>query len=131
MNEGMHDAVRRLEEEKRAQQQQSTTTKPDDLPPAPKGSNTKELRSLVDRIVRLEEEKRGLQDDIKTIYASVKDAGFNPKSIRVIVKREMETADQCAARKAVEAEVDNITVALGDFASSPLGGAAVSRATHR
>lgn len=131
MNDGMHEAIRKLEEEKRLQHGLASTAKPVDPKTHPKGSNTKELRSLVDRIVRLEEEKHGLQDDIKVIYTSVKEAGFNPKSIRVIVKREMETADQRAAREAVESEVADLTVALGDFASSPLGDAAIERAAHR
>ena len=132
MNEGMsgmHEAIRKIEEAKRTQS--TTSPKATEAEPAPKGSNTKELRSLVDRIVRLEEEKRGIGADIKTIYAAVKDTGFNVKAIRIIVRREMEDADQKAAREAVESEVDNITVALGDFVSSPLGESAVSRASRR
>ncbi len=43
------------------------------------------LRSFVERIERLEEEKKGLQDDIKEIYAEAKGTGFEPKVIRKIV----------------------------------------------
>ncbi|NYZ11806.1 DUF2312 domain-containing protein [Azospirillum sp. RWY-5-1] len=43
------------------------------------------LRSFIERIERLEEEKKGIQDDIKEIYAEAKGTGFEPKVIRKVI----------------------------------------------
>ena len=52
------------------------------------------LRSLVERIERLTEEKAALSSDIKDIYAESKSAGFDPKIIRQLIRiRGMEPAD--------------------------------------
>ena len=44
------------------------------------------LRSLVERIERLEEEKKGIQGDIRDIFAEAKSAGFDVKAMRTILK---------------------------------------------
>lgn len=50
-----------------------------------------ELRLLIERVERLEEEKRGMQDDIKDVYAEAKSRGFDPKIMRECVRlRRME-----------------------------------------
>jgi uncharacterized protein (UPF0335 family) len=90
----------------------------------------KRLRSIVDRIVRLEEEKKGLGSDIKDIYTEAQSAGYSKKAVRIVVKRELEDADARASREASEAEAELMIAALGDFASSPLGESAVSRGRH-
>ena len=46
------------------------------------------------------------------------------------MKREMEDSEARAAREAVEMEAELMITALGDFASSPLGEAAVGRSKH-
>ena len=52
----------------------------------------KRLASFLDRIERLEEEKKGLAEDIKEIYAEAKGTGFDVKTMRKILKlRKMET----------------------------------------
>ncbi len=52
----------------------------------------KRLKSFLDRIERLEEEKKGLAEDIKEIYAEAKGTGFDVKTMRKILKlRKMET----------------------------------------
>ncbi len=52
------------------------------------------LRSLIERIERLEEEKKALASDIKDIYAESKSAGFDPKVIRQLIRiRKQEPAD--------------------------------------
>ena len=52
------------------------------------------LRSLVDRIERLEEERKGLANDIKDIYAEAKSAGFDPKVLKQLVRvRKQEAAE--------------------------------------
>lgn len=45
------------------------------------------LQSFIQRIERLEEEKKGIADDIKDIYAEAKGTGFDVKVVRQIVRR--------------------------------------------
>lgn len=53
------------------------------------------LRSLIERIERLEEEKSGIAADIRDIYAEAKSAGFDPKVMRAMIKlRKMNAADR-------------------------------------
>lgn len=53
------------------------------------------LRSFIERIERLEEEKKGIQDDIKDIYAEAKGTGFDTKVMRQIIRiRAMEKEDR-------------------------------------
>jgi len=49
------------------------------------GVAASQLRSFVDRIERLEEEKKGLADDIKDIYSEAKGQGFDVKVLRKII----------------------------------------------
>ena len=52
------------------------------------------LRSLIERIERLEEERKALAGDIKDIYAEAKGAGFDVKVIRQIIRiRSQEPAE--------------------------------------
>lgn len=52
----------------------------------------KRLKAFLDRVERLEEEKKGLSDDIKDIWAEAKGVGFDVKTMRKIIKlRKMET----------------------------------------
>ena len=49
------------------------------------------LKSFIERIERLEEEKRALGADIKDVYAEAKGSGFEPRIMRQIVKiRKMD-----------------------------------------
>lgn len=51
----------------------------------------KRLKAFVERIERLEEEKKGLADDIKDIYAEAKGTGFDTKTMRKIIRlRKMD-----------------------------------------
>ena len=53
------------------------------------------LRSLIERIERLEEEKAALGSDIRDIYAEAKSAGFDVKIMRAVIKlRKMNAADR-------------------------------------
>lgn len=53
------------------------------------------LRSLVERIETLNEEKAGIESDIRDIYAEAKSAGFDTKAMREIIKlRKMNAADR-------------------------------------
>jgi len=52
------------------------------------------LKSLIERIERLEEEKRALGDDIKEVYAEAKGTGFDPRIMRQIIRiRRMDKDD--------------------------------------
>ena len=52
------------------------------------------LRSFVDRVERLEEEKKALSDDIKEVYAEAKGEGFDTKIMRQCVSlRKLDKAD--------------------------------------
>ena len=53
------------------------------------------LRSFVERIERLEEEKAALMADIREVYAEAKSAGFDPKIMRKVVSlRKMDENDR-------------------------------------
>jgi uncharacterized protein (UPF0335 family) len=53
------------------------------------------LRTLIERIERLEEEKKALSSDIRDIYAEAKSAGFDTKIMRTIIKlRKMNASDR-------------------------------------
>jgi uncharacterized protein (UPF0335 family) len=53
--------------------------------------SAEQLRLFIERVERLEEEKKGVADDIKDVYAEAKSTGFDVKSMREIVKlRKME-----------------------------------------
>lgn len=53
------------------------------------------LRSLIERIERLEEERKAVASDIRDIFAEAKGAGFDNKIIRIIIKeRKMNAADR-------------------------------------
>ena len=45
-----------------------------------------QLKSFIERIERLEDEKRALGEDIKEVYAEAKGSGFEPKIMRQIIK---------------------------------------------
>jgi uncharacterized protein (UPF0335 family) len=50
-----------------------------------------QLKSFIERIERLEEEKRALSGDIKEVYAEAKGTGFEPRIMRQIIKlRKMD-----------------------------------------
>lgn len=51
------------------------------------------LRLLIERIERMEEERKGIQDDIKDVYAEVAAVGFDKKIVRKIVKLRKMTRD--------------------------------------
>lgn len=59
------------------------------------GIDAPRLVSLVERIERLEEEKKELQSDIRDIFAEAKSAGFDVKALRTVLKlRKMNAADR-------------------------------------
>lgn len=69
-----------------------------------------QLRLFIERIERLEEEKKGIADDVKDVYAEAKAVGYDVKIIRQIVRlRKMKPDD----RAEMEALLDTYKAALG------------------
>jgi len=67
------------------------------------GVQADRLRLLIERIERLEEEKKGIADDIKDVYAEAKAVGYDPKIMRKVVSlRKMDTADRREADDLLE-----------------------------
>jgi uncharacterized protein (UPF0335 family) len=69
-----------------------------------------QLRLFIERIERLEEEKKGMADDIRDVYLEAKSQGFDGKTMRSIVRlRKMEKN----ARDEAEALLETYKAALG------------------
>lgn len=64
----------------------------DDMPIA--GNAGARLKSFVERIVRLEDEKKDLGTDIKEVYSEAKGVGFDTKILRKVVKRYQMDPDK-------------------------------------
>ena len=76
----------------------------------PGGIAQDQLRSIVERIERLEEEKKALGDDIKEVYAEAKANGFDTKTLRAVIRiRKQDSAE----RQEQEALLDLYLHALG------------------
>ncbi len=59
------------------------------------GIDDNRLRSLIERIERLEEEKKALSSDIRDIFAEAKSANFDVKTMKTILKlRKMNASDR-------------------------------------
>ncbi|UOM35933.1 DUF2312 domain-containing protein [Acuticoccus sp. I52.16.1] len=69
-----------------------------------------QLRAIVERIERLEEEKQGIADDIKDVYAEAKANGFDAKVLRQIVRLRKQEPNE---RTEFEAILDLYMQALG------------------
>jgi uncharacterized protein (UPF0335 family) len=69
-----------------------------------------ELRLLIERIERLEEEKKAIGDDVKDVYAEAKSRGYDTKTMRAIVRlRKMEAH----VRQEADALLETYRQALG------------------
>ena len=86
------------------------------------------LRLLIERIERLEEEKKGIAEDIRDVYAEAKAVGYDAKIMRQVVKlRKMKPDD----RREMELVLETYKCALGlDYSETPLGAATVERAVR-
>jgi uncharacterized protein (UPF0335 family) len=77
----------------------------------PMAENTDDrLRLLIERVERLEEEKKGIGDDIKDVYLEAKAVGYDVKIMRQIVRLRKMAPDD---RKEMEAILDLYKAALG------------------
>jgi len=69
-----------------------------------------QLRLFIERIERLEEEKKGIADDIRDVYAEAKGQGYDSKTMRAVVRlRKMEKD----ARDEADALLETYRTALG------------------
>mgnify|MGYP003339923460 CR=1 FL=1 len=53
-----------------------------------------QLRAIIERIERLEEEKKAIADDIRDIYAEAKGNGFDVKALRAVVRLRKQDANE-------------------------------------
>ncbi|SFC49697.1 Uncharacterized conserved protein, UPF0335 family [Bosea sp. CRIB-10] len=72
-----------------------------------------QLKSIVQRIERLEEEKKTIADDIKEVYAEAKGNGYDVKVLRKVVALRKRDLDE---RKEEEAILDLYLQAVGETA---------------
>lgn len=69
-----------------------------------------ELTQFIERIERLEEEKRGIADDIKEVFAELKGRGYDTRAVRRIVQLRRQDA---AEREELEAILELYMSAIG------------------
>lgn len=69
-----------------------------------------QLRAIIERIERLEEEKKTIADDVRDIYAEAKGNGYEVKALRTIVRMRKQDADD---RREQETILETYMQALG------------------
>jgi len=69
-----------------------------------------QLKAIVERIEKLEEEKKASSDDIRDVYAEAKGNGFDPKALRSIVRMRKMDSDE---RREQQEVLDTYLHALG------------------
>ena len=60
-----------------------------------------QLKSIIERVERLEEDKAAIASDIKDVYAEAKGNGYDTKALRAIVRYRKEDAQDRAEREAI------------------------------
>ncbi len=73
-----------------------------------------QLKAFVERVERLEEEKKAISDDIRDVYAEAKANGFDVKTLRVVVRMRKQDANERAEQQAI---LDTYLHALGMLAA--------------
>ena len=69
-----------------------------------------QLKAIIERVERLEEEKKAISDDIKDVYAEAKGNGFDVKALRTIIRLRKQDADE---RQEQETILETYMQALG------------------
>jgi uncharacterized protein (UPF0335 family) len=82
----------------------------DTSPERMKAAHNQRLRLFMERIDRLEEEKKGLADDIRDVYAEAKATGYDTKIMRAIRRRMKMTTE---ARQEYDALMETYGAELG------------------
>ena len=80
------------------------------------------LMSIVERIEKLEEERKALQADIKDIYTEAKSAGYDVKVLRMVIASRKKDQAEWEAQQAL---LETYMRVLGQLADTPLGQAAL------
>jgi len=60
-----------------------------------------QIKSIIERVERLEEEKKGLGDDIRDIYAEAKGNGLDVKALRTIVRMRKQDPSERQEQEAI------------------------------
>ncbi len=60
-----------------------------------------QLKAIIERIERLEEEKKTISDDIRDVYAEAKGVGFDVKALRTIVRLRKQDANERAEQETI------------------------------
>lgn len=84
-----------------------------------------QIKALVERIEKLEDEKSMIAEDIKEVYAEAKGNGFDPKIIKKIIAIRKQDAEKLKEEQAL---IETYMDALGMLATTPLGKAALRSA---
>lgn len=69
-----------------------------------------QLKAIIERIEKLEEEKKAISDDIKDVYGEAKGNGFDVKALRTIIRLRKQDADE---RQEQETILETYMQALG------------------
>jgi uncharacterized protein (UPF0335 family) len=69
-----------------------------------------QLKAFVERVERLEEEKKAIADDIRDVYAEAKGTGFDVKALRTVIRLRKQDLNE---RKEQEAILETYLHALG------------------
>ena len=80
---------------------------------SPVAGHNVSLKSYLDRLVELEEQKQALATDVRELKAEAKEHDIDPRALAVMAKRQMEDAEQKAKRVSFEETVDSYAAALG------------------
>jgi len=75
-----------------------------------------QLRSFIERIERLEEEKKTIADDIKDVYGEAKGTGFDTKILKKVISIRKQDKDE---RLEQEAILETYLLALGMLEAAP------------
>ncbi|MBK5960612.1 hypothetical protein CCR97_20760 [Rhodoplanes elegans] len=69
-----------------------------------------QLRAFVERIEKLEEEKKAIADDIKDVFAEAKGNGYDTKALRAVIRLRKQDKDERAEHEAI---LETYKAALG------------------
>lgn len=92
------------------------------VPPPPPGDNSgdnvltgtaqTQLRTIIERVERLEEDKAGIMADLKEVYAEAKGSGFDTKIVRKVVRMRKQDKAKLSEEEAL---IDLYVSAIGDL----------------
>ncbi len=87
-------------------------------------ATAKQLQSFISQIERLNADKVEISDEIKAKFAEAKSVGFDPKTIRKIIKMRQMSLDDLEEQQAI---LDTYVNALGMLGDTPLGQYAIEQ----